>query len=332
MRIIMDGFGGDKAPAEVLEGARLAAAAYGVGILITGERDKLRDVAYAKSISLEGIDILEAEGVVTMEDAPTAVLRDKKGSSMGAGLRALAESQGDAFVSAGNTGALVLGARSAVGCIEGVRRAALAPILPTDTGCMMLLDGGANLECRPEMLLQFGQMGSVYMEKIEGIKTPRVGLANIGTEPHKGTPTVREAYGLLQASALHFVGNVEARDIPFGACDVLVADGFTGNIILKLEEGMGLAMGKNIKQMFTRNAGTMLAALVMKPALNAFKKKMDYTEYGGAPLMGLQKPVIKAHGSSNAKAFQNAVRQAVAFVKEGVVGEMQKSLAASAQA
>lgn len=325
MKIIMDGFGGDDAPAQVLEGARLAVKEYGVEILLTGDREKLRGVAYEKSIPLDGIEMLEAGSVLTMDDAPTDVLRGKKDCSMAVGLRALADGKGDAFVSAGNTGALVVGSRSLLGCVDGLRRPALAPILPTDTGCFMLLDGGANVECRPDMLLQFGHMGAVYMEKIIGIQSPRVGLANIGAEEHKGTQLERDAYALLKESSLRFVGNVEGRDIPFGVCDVLVADGFTGNIILKLIEGMGLFMGKTIKGMFTQNVLSMGAALVMKPALNAFRKKMDYSEYGGAPLMGLKKPVIKAHGSSNARAFQNAIRQAMAFVKEDVIQEIENS-------
>lgn len=329
MKIIMDGFGGDKAPAEVLEGAHLAVKEYGVEILLTGERDKLRDVAYEKSIPLDGIEILEAGSVLTMDDAPTDVLRGKKDCSMAVGLRALADGQGDAFVSAGNTGALVVGSRSMLGCVNGLRRPALAPILPSANGCFMLLDGGANVECRPDMLLQFGHMGAIYMEKIIGIQSPRVGLANIGSEEHKGTPLAQAAYTLLKDSSLRFVGNVEGRDIPFDACDVLVADGFTGNIILKLIEGMGLFMGQTIKDMFTRNVLSMGAAMVVKPALTAFRKKMDYSEYGGAPLMGLKKPVFKAHGSSNARAFQNAVRQAMVFVKEDVIREIENSAPAA---
>ncbi len=326
MKIIMDGFGGDDAPGEVLEGARLAVQAYGTEILLTGDQEKLRAAAYQKSIPIDHIEILDAKSVVTMEDAPTAVLRAKKDSSMAVGLHALADGKGDAFVSAGNTGALVVGSRTVLGCVGGLRRPALAPIVPDDTGCFMLMDGGANVECRPEMLLQFGLMGSVYMEKILGIPSPRVGLANIGAEAHKGTPCIREAYELLKAADLNFIGNVEGRDIPFGVCDVLVADGFTGNMLLKLVEGMGLFMGRTMKEMFTKNALTMAAALAVKPAISAFRKKMDYSEHGGAPLMGLTKPVIKAHGSSNARAFENAVRQALAFVKEGVADEIARCL------
>ena len=326
MKIIMDGFGGDHAPDEVIRGARLAADAYGVDIVLAGRETALRERAGALGVSLEGIGILDAPDVISMEDSPTDVLRAKKSSSMAVGLRALAAGEGDAFVSAGSTGALVVGSRTYVRCVEGLRRAALSPLVPCESGCFMLLDSGANAECRPDMLLRFGYMGSIYMQRVMHVSRPRVGLANIGTEPTKGTDLQREAYRLLKASPLNFVGNVEGRDIPLGVCDVVVADGFTGNMILKLIEGVGLAFGGNVKAIFRRNFLTMLAGAMVMKGLREFKKKMDYSEYGGAPLMGIARPVIKAHGSSNAKAFQNAVRQAVAFVNEGVIDDIRKSL------
>lgn len=326
MKVIMDGFGGDNAPDEVIRGARLAADAYGADIVLAGRESTLRERAAALGVDLSGIAILDAPDVISMEDPPTDVVRAKKNSSMAVGLRALAAGEGDAFVSAGSTGALVVGSRTYVRCIEGLRRAALSPLVPSNTGCFMLLDSGANAECRPDMLLHFGYMGSIYMEKVMHIPHPRVGLANIGTEPTKGTDLQREAYRLFQASPLNFVGNVEGRDIPMGVCDVVVADGFTGNMILKLTEGLGLAFGGNVKAIFKRNIFTMLAGAMVMKGLKEFKKKMDYSEYGGAPLMGIARPVIKAHGSSNAKAFQNAVRQAVAFVSEGVIEDIRKSL------
>ena len=326
MKIIMDGFGGDRSPDEVIRGARLAADEYGVQILLAGSEKKLRERAGELGVALDGISILDAPDVIGMEDPPTDVIRAKKNSSMAVGLRALAEGAGDAFVSAGSTGALVVGSRSLVRCIEGLRRAALAPLLPSATGCFMLLDAGANAECRPDMLLHFAHMGSVYMEKILHVSSPRVGLANIGTEETKGTDLQREAYKLLKASPLNFIGNVEGRDIPMGACDVVVADGFTGNMILKLTEGLGLTFAGFVKGIFKRSALTKAAGLLVMPGLREFKKKLDYTEYGGAPLMGIARPVIKAHGSSNANAFKNAVRQAIAFVREDVNGEIRKSL------
>jgi glycerol-3-phosphate acyltransferase PlsX len=264
-----------------------------------------------------------------MEDSPKDILKAKKNSSMGVGLTALAEGKGDAFVSAGNTGALTVGSIFIVRCIEGIKRPALAPILPSDIGCYMLMDGGANAECKPEMLLQFGLMGSVYMERINHTRNPRVGLVNIGTEETKGTDLQRSAFALLSKADINFVGNVEGRDIPYGVCDIAVADGFTGNVILKLTEGIGLTFAGNVKSLFKRNIFTMLAAMMVKSGLKDFKKKLDYTEYGGAPLMGISKPVIKAHGSSNAYAFKNAIRQAIAFVSEGVIAEIEQSLSKS---
>ena len=326
MKIIVDGFGGDNAPAEVIKGARLAADEYGAEILLAGNEARLRDTAASLGVSLDGIEIINADDTITMEDAPTDVVRAKKNSSMAVGLQALSDGEGDAFVSAGNTGALVVGSRTIIHCLEGMRRAALAPILPSDTGCYMLLDAGANAECRPDMLLKFGYMGSIYMEKIMHIKNPRVGLVNIGTEKSKGTDLQREAYKLLSASNLNFVGNVEGRDIPFGVCDVVIADGFTGNIILKLTEGLGLAFGGNVKKIFRRSILTKLAALLVSSGIKDFKDKMDYSEYGGAPLMGISKPVIKAHGSSNATAYKNAIRQAIAFVTEDVNTAIAQSL------
>lgn len=326
MKIIVDGFGGDKAPAEVIKGVRLAADTYGAEILLVGNEKKLRLEAQKLGISLDDIGIIHAEDEITMEDAPVDVVRSKKTSSMAVGLQALKDGVGDAFVSAGNTGALVIGSRTIVKCVEGLRRAALAPILPSNTGCFMLLDVGANAECRPDMLLKFGYMGSIYMEKIMHVKKPRVGLANIGAEETKGTDLQREAYKLLKASSLNFTGNAEARYIPMGNFDVVITDGFTGNIILKLTEGLGLAFGSNVKAVFTKNVLTKAAALLVAPGLREFKKKMDYSEYGGAPLMGISKPVIKAHGSSNAIAFKNAIRQAITFVSEEVNSEIAKSL------
>lgn len=326
MKIIVDGFGGDKAPAEVLKGCRLAVDEYGVEVILTGREKDLRSAASELGISLDGMEIIAADEIVTMEDLATDVVRTKKNSSMAVGLRALADGKGDAFVSAGNTGALVVGARTIVKCIEGMRRAALAPILPTATGCYMLLDGGANAECRPEMLLQFGLMGSVYMEKIMKIKNPRIGLVNIGEEDHKGTDLQREAYKLLRASNLNFIGNVEGRDIPMGTCDVVIADGFTGNIILKLTEGLGQAFTGKVKEIFKRNFLTKAAAMLVMPGLKAFRKSLDYTEYGGAPLMGIAKPVIKAHGSSNANAFKNAIRQAASFAREDVISSIKNNM------
>lgn len=326
MKILVDGFGGDNAPLEVIKGCRMAADEYKVQITLVGREEELKKAAEEAAVSLDGIELMHADDVLTMEDSPKDVVRGKKNCSMAVGLRALSSGEGDAFVSAGNTGALVVGSMLLVRCIKGVKRPALAPILPNSKGCFMLLDAGANAECKPDMLAQFGLMGSVYMNKIMHVNNPRVGLVNIGTEEHKGTDLQREAFALLKQAKCNFVGNVEGRDIPLGSCDVAVADGFTGNIVLKLTEGLGLAFGGFVKDIFKRNAISKLSAMLVLPGLKAFKKKMDYTEYGGAPLMGTAKPVIKAHGSSNAVAFKNAIRQAIAFVEEGVIGEIEANL------
>lgn len=322
MKIIVDGFGGDNAPAEVLKGCAMAVAEYGVEILLAGKKEVLEQSAQKNQVSLQKIEILDAPEILTMEDSPKDILRTKKNSSMSMGIAALRDGRGDAFVSAGNTGALVLGSNHFLKCIPGIKRAALAPILPSDTGCFMLLDAGANLECTPEMLFHFGIMGSLYMEKTMRVQIPRVGLVNIGAEETKGGDLQRQAFALLKASKLHFTGNLEARNIPYGDCDVVIADGFTGNVILKLTEGLGLTLSSNIKAVFKRNLISKLAALMVLPGLKDFKKKMDYTEYGGAPLLGISKPVIKAHGSSNAKAFKNAIRQARNFVAGNVINEI----------
>lgn len=332
MRIIIDGFGGDNAPLEVLRGSALAVKEYGVELAVTGSEKVLRACAEQNGIPLDGITFIEAPDVITMEDSPREITRSKKGSSLAVGLSSLRDGLGDAFVCAGNTGALAVGSMVLVGCIDGIRRPALAPILPSDTGSFMLLDGGANAECRPQMLMQFGVMGSVYMSRIAHIANPRVGLLNIGTEEHKGTDLQKQAFALLKTAPCNFVGNVEARDLPFGVCDVVSADGFTGNVVLKLTEGLGIAFAKNVKSIFKRNIITMAAALLVKNGLVEFKKKFDYTEYGGAPLMGTAKPVIKAHGSSDAKAFKNAIRQAIAFCRENVISEISQSLTSELKA
>ena len=319
MKIIVDAFGGDNAPLAVLKGCALAVKEYGVEILLAGNEKKIRQVSEEHQISLEGMEIVNADTVISMEDEPTEVIKGKADCSMAVGFRLLADGRGEAFVSAGSTGAMVVGASMIVKRIKGVKRAALASVIPNARSCHMLLDLGANVECRPEMLMQFGIMGSAYMEKIMNVQNPKVGLANIGTEETKGGELQLAAHKLLKRAPVNFTGNIEAREIPFGQCDVVVADGFTGNIVLKLTEGLGSYFGKYMKSMFLSSTMTKLAALFMKEQVKSFKRKMDYTEYGGAPLLGIARPVIKAHGSSNEIAFKNAIRQAVEFTQKGIV-------------
>ena len=323
MRVIVDAFGGDNAPLEIIKGAAEAAAEYKVGISLAGREAEIRRVAGENGISLEGIAIVDAPDVIGMEDEPKSILREHKNCSMAEGLRRLAAGEGDAFVSAGSTGALIMGATFLVKRIKGVSRAALAPLMPGDKGPFMLIDSGANVECRPEMLLQFAHMGSIYMSSVLGDGKPaRVGLVNVGTEDTKGGELQHEAFALLRESGLNFVGNIEARDIPANAADVVVADGFTGNVILKMMEGTADVIMRNVKGIFLTNLRTKIAALLVKPYLKDFKKKMDTSEYGGAPLLGVSKPVIKTHGNSKAPAVKNAIRVAAEFAGKGVIEQI----------
>lgn len=332
MKIIVDAFGGDNAPLEILKGCAAAVAEYGVEIMLCGNESVIRTVCDAHEIALTNMHIIDVPDIISMHDDPTDVIKEKKNSSLAEGFRRLYDGEGDAYVSAGNTGAVLVGATTIVKRIKGIKRCALAPVIPSDQGAYMLIDCGANVECRPEMLAQFGLMGSVYMEKVLGVSNPRVGLANVGVEDTKGTPLQLDAYALLGQSNLNFIGNVEARDIPLGACDVLVTDGFTGNIILKLTEGMATFIMKNIKAVLVKNKRSKLASSMLTSGLKELKKRMDTDEHGGAPLLGIQKPVFKAHGSSNAKAFQSAIRQAMAFVDAGVIDIIAQNIDSEKQA
>lgn len=329
MRVIVDAFGGDNAPLEIIRGAAQAAEEYGHTILLAGDEAKIRRVAGEDGISLDKMEIIHAPDVIRMEDDPRSILKEHKDCSMAEGLRQLAAGNGDAFVTAGSTGAMIMGATFIVKRIKGVSRAALAPLMPSDRGPFMLIDSGANAECRPEMLLQFAKMGSLYMESLMGRKSPddvTVGLINIGTEDCKGGPLQQEAFALLKESGLNFVGNVEARDVAFGMADVLVADGFTGNVVLKMMEGVTDALMKNLKGIFMTNTKTKLAALLVKPQLGALKKKLDTSEYGGAPLLGVSRPVIKTHGNSKAPAVKHAIRVAATFAEAGVIEKIAQAV------
>lgn len=326
MRIIVDAFGGDHAPLEVLKGCALAKEEYGVEITLCGDEEKIRACAKDNGIALDGMDILHAPAVIPVEADPTTLLKEYADSSMAMGMKALKNGEGDAFVSAGSTGALVVGASLIVKRLKGVRRVGLATVIPNANKFYLLMDAGANAECRPEMLAQFGVMGSVYMERLKGVENPRVGLINIGTEETKGLELQLESYKLLQKAPVNFIGNVEARGLALGECDVAVCDGFVGNVALKLTEGLAKYFSNELKGMFMANLKTKIAALLMKDKIAAFKKSMDYKEHGGAPLLGASLPVIKAHGSSDARAFKNAIRQAKEYVDNKVIEEMQNAL------
>ena len=331
MRILIDAMGGDNAPDAIVRGAIDAAKEFGVQIILVG-----RGEAILKSLSKlgmdtlpKGIEIAHAEDVVEMHDDPANVVRTRKESSMVVGLRMLAEGQGDAMISAGSTGALLSAATLVVKRVKGIRRAAMCPEIPTDNKTL-LIDCGANAECTPEFLLQFAFLGTVYAKQVQGKGEPKVGLLNIGAEDTKGTALQKETYALLQKAhqqkLINFVGNVEARDVPLGAVDVVVADGFSGNILLKSIEGTASFMSGLMKSMFKRNLLTKLAALACKDGIKALKKRMDYREVGGTMLLGITKPVIKAHGSSDARAIRSAVKQAMEAVRGDVTPLLQASM------
>ncbi|MDR0325388.1 MAG: phosphate acyltransferase PlsX [Oscillospiraceae bacterium] len=334
MRILVDAMGGDNAPHEIVLGAIQATEELGVEVTLIGRGEDILTAlrGHGHNDLPKGVSVSHASQVVEMTDSPAASGKEKPDSSMAVGLRMLAAGEGDAFVSAGNTGALLAGAILTVKRIKGVKRAALAPIVPTKAGGAILIDCGANLECKPEYLLQFGTMGSLYAQKALGIKTPRVGLLNIGAEETKGPELLKEAYPLLSEAGrrgvIQFIGNIEGRDAAFGAADVIVSDGYAGNIFLKTMEGVGLFFADTLKGLFYKNALTKISALIVKDGLRAFKKTLDYTETGGSPLLGLQKPVIKAHGSSNAKAMKNAIRQARDFAAGNAIPAITESIAA----
>lgn len=326
MKIIVDAFGGDNAPLEIIKGCAQAVVELGAEIILTGKESVIKETAQSNGISLENIEIVDCDEIITMEDKADSVIKTKKNSSMAVGLSLLNEGRGDAFISAGNSGALCVGATLAVKRIKGIKRPAFAPVLPSENGFFMLLDGGANVDCRPEMLHQFAVMGSVYMEKVMGVKNPRIGLANVGVEAHKGTELYQETYGILKDSALNFIGNVEGRDIPKGICDVVVCDGFTGNLILKTYEGVAITLMKKIKHMFADSVkGKLAAGLVMKD-IKDLKIRFNYNAYGGAPILGASKPVFKAHGDSKAVTLKNAVKLSMDYVKANAIEEISSSI------
>ncbi len=327
MKIIVDAFGGDNAPLEIIKGCALAVEDLGIDIILTGHKNIIKKTAIENGISLNNIKVVHTDVVISPDDDASAVVKEKKNSSMGMGFQLLNSGEGDAFVSAGNSGALVMGSSLIIKRIKGVKRPAFAPVMPKAQGCFMLVDGGANNEVRPDMLQQFAIMGSIYMNKVMGIDNPRVGLANVGTEEHKGGSLQQEAYELLKATPINFIGNVEGRDIPADGCDVLVTDGFNGNLILKTYEGVAMELMGKIKGLFKKNAKNKIAATMIMSDLKKLAKEMDYNEYGGAAIMGVNKPVFKAHGSSKAKTIKSALRLTKQFVEGNVVEEISTNIA-----
>ena len=330
MRIIVDVMGGDNAPRETTLGAFAAAKEFdpSVEYTLVGDEAAIRAIAAEQGVDLSRFEIVPTTEVITMEDDPVCVMKAKKESSMSTGLRMLAEGKGDAFVSTGNTGALFTGAMLIVRKIKGLQRAGIATILPL-ANPVLLLDTGANVEVTEQNLEQFARMGSAYMKTLYGLDNPRVGLLNNGSEECKGTPLYVAAHARLCACEdINFVGNVEGNTLMKDACDVLVCDGFTGNILVKTIEGMGKLLMGNLKGVFL-NSGLKgkLSALMVKKDIGAMKKRFDANEIGGAPILGISKPVLKAHGSSNAKAFKNAIRQAIAYASSTTIADITAAMA-----
>ena len=328
VNIIIDAMGGDNAPLEIVKGALSAHARFGCNIILTGDEAAIRGAAARCGASAlpQGVTIHPTTETVEMCDDPATVFRRKKDSSMGVALTLLRDGAGDAVVSAGSTGALLTGATLITKRIHGIRRAAMAPVIPTTTGSAVLIDCGANAECTPEYLVQFAYLGNFYAKRVLGVETPRVGLLNIGAEDSKGTELQKATLALLrkadEAGDMHFIGNIEAKDAIKGGCDVIVTDGFSGNVMLKTIEGVGSFAGSALKSMFKKNLLTKLAALLVMPGLNEFKARLDPNKVGGTAFIGISRPVIKAHGGSNAEAIENAVGQAIQVAESGIIDDI----------
>ena len=334
MKVILDAMGGDLAPEAAVLGALDANRDFGAQVTLVGKSEEILEILRKSGCNNlpEGMEIAGAEDVVDMHDDPSKVIHQRKNSSMVIGLRMLAQGQGGAFVSAGSTGALLTGATLLVKRIKGIRRASMGPAMPNKKGgSTVIVDCGANAECTPEFLLQFGLVGAAYAKKRLGVENPKVGLLNIGTEDSKGTQLQKDAYALLtdaaQKGLLNFVGNVEARDVPLGAVDVVVCDGFSGNVLLKSIEGTAMFVGSLMKKMFKKNALSKLGYLLCSSGVKDMMKLLDYHEIGGTQLLGIQKPVIKAHGASDRLAFRNAIRQAMEAAENDITPELEEALA-----
>ena len=332
MKIIIDAMGGDNAPDEIVRGAIEAVEACGIDIILTGQAEQiLKSLEKMGRKQLpKGVEIANASQVITMEEDPVAATREKKDSSLCVGLTMLRDGAGDAFVSAGSTGAVLTASTLIVKRIRGIRRAALAPVLPVTEKGVLLIDCGANAECTPEYLLQFAFMGSFYAERVLKIEKPRIGLLNIGTERKKGTELQVETYGLLEKAdsdgAINFVGNVESKGVMLGECDVVVCDGYTGNILLKAVEGTAKFIMRELKNALVGSTSGKLAALMAKKDLMSLKAQLDADKIGGTALLGISKPVVKAHGSSNAESLKNAVFQAVSTVNGAITDDIRDNI------
>lgn len=327
MKIIIDGMGGDNAPAEIVKGAVDASKLTDHEICIIGKSELIEAELEKCNYDPDKITVIDAREVIEMTDAPVKAVRTKKNSSMVKGLEMIKNGEGDLFISAGNTGALLAGGLFVLGRIQGIDRPALASIYPVLGGrASLLVDAGANSECKPDNLLEFGIMGSIYMDKVIGRHDPKVGLVNLGVEENKGSMLTKASYDLLEKSKVNFIGNIEAREVPKGVCDVIVCDGFVGNVIIKLTEGLAWHILKLLKKKFTEGAKALLGAALLKDKFKDLKTEFDYSEYGGAPILGVKGPVVKMHGASEANAVKNTIIKAIPFAEENVVEIIQNSV------
>ena len=327
MKIAVDAFGGDNAPGEIVKGAVMAVNKFGCDVVLVGDEKTINELLKNENYPKEKISIKHASEVVENDDKATLSIRKKKDSSMVVALTLVKDGEADAVVSAGNTGAYLTGAFTILGRIKGIKRPALAPCMPNKNGMSVIIDSGANVDCKPEYLVQFAHMGSIYSQNVFGVKNPKVSLVNIGVEEGKGNSLVKETYALLKDEKdINFVGNLEAREIPSSSVDVIVCDGFSGNIVIKLIEGVAITLFDMLKDVFYKSIITKIAALILKPGLKNVKKSMDASEYGGAPLLGVNGPVIKAHGNSNAKSIHNAIKYAMLFAETNVNDKIKEYL------
>jgi len=327
LKIIVDAMGGDNAPHDIVKGCLDAVKEQeGFNILLLGDGSEIDKILKENRFSSGRIDVQHTTEVITNDDIPTKSIKVKKDSSMVVGFNMLKENKGDVFISAGNTGALMTGATFILGRIEGIDRPALAPVIPTKKGGALLIDAGFNTVCKPLNYLQFGIMGSVYMREIFKISNPKIGLINVGAEERKGSEIIRQAYNLLSASGLNFIGNIEGREIPEGEVDVAVCDGFVGNVLLKFLEGVGSFIFDGLKDVYYKNFISKLASLLVKGELRKFKKRLDYEEYGGVPVLGINGTVFKCHGNSNAKSFKNALIKAYYFAKTAIMEQIKQEI------
>lgn len=327
VRIALDAAGGDRAPEETVHGALAAVRDLGVQVTLVGDEGAIHRVLGGQRLP-EGVTVVHAPDVVTMDDEPARAVREKRQSSIVVAAQLVRAQQADALVSAGNTGATMAAGLFHIGRAAGVERPAIATPMPTETGFCFIIDAGANAEVRPEHLHQFAHMGAVYVREVFGVQEPRVGLLNVGEEPSKGTKVVREAYELLRSDpALRFVGNVEGSDVPAGKADVVVCDGFAGNIVLKLAEGIAATIFQFLRREVFASGRGKLAGLLVRPGLRRVRNRLDYAEYGGAPLLGLEGTVIIAHGKSDRRAIRNAIRAAAAAVQSDVPARIRAAMA-----